>query len=260
MSSAAARRSTPRSGRCRRRPRASWAGASLRTSTGSSLPTAASVCAARPTRASSDMIGLPAVISVTEGINEGTGQRKHDVEATDTAGRIVVRTAADLVDDVVEDDPRFGQTGSLTRVLAIKDVTPERRGEILPGPEEAAGRILELLAAVEGPPALLGEAAAARREARAWLRLDGCRADRKRRAAFPARAARKGQRAGREARRPQRRPHPRERARGGKPRGRALRRRACRPRRRRGSRRVPPGDPRRGAPPGRRAGEAARAP
>jgi electron transfer flavoprotein alpha subunit len=38
-------------------------------------------------------------------------------------------------------------------VLAVKDVTPERHGEILPGPAEAAERILELLAAAPGPPA-----------------------------------------------------------------------------------------------------------
>ena len=97
-------------------------------------------------------LGQPAVISVTEGIDEGIWPAKRDVEATDTEGRIALWTAADLVDDVAEDDPRFGQTGSPTRVLAVKDVTPERRGEIAPAPEEAAERILELLAEAGGPP------------------------------------------------------------------------------------------------------------
>jgi electron transfer flavoprotein alpha subunit len=50
------------------------------------------------------------------------------------------------VDDVEEDDRRFGQTGSPTRVLAVKDVTPDRHGDVAASPEEAAGRILELLA------------------------------------------------------------------------------------------------------------------
>jgi electron transfer flavoprotein alpha subunit len=98
-------------------------------------------------------LGLPAVVSVTEGINEGIWPAKRDVEAVDPDGRIAVWTASDLVDDVEEDDRRFGQTGSPTRVLAVKDVTPERHGEIAPSPEQAAERILELIAEVGGPPA-----------------------------------------------------------------------------------------------------------
>jgi electron transfer flavoprotein alpha subunit len=90
-------------------------------------------------------LDLPAVVSVTEGINEGIWPAKRDVEATDTAGRLETWTAADLVDDVGEDDRRFGQTGSPTRVLAVKDVTPERHGEIAPDPARATARILELL-------------------------------------------------------------------------------------------------------------------
>jgi electron transfer flavoprotein alpha subunit len=96
---------------------------------------------------------LPAVVSVAEGINEGIWPAKRDVEATDAAGRIDVWTAADLVHDVVKDDKRFGQTGSPTRVLAVKDVTPDRHGEVVSGPGEAAERIVELLAAAGGPPA-----------------------------------------------------------------------------------------------------------
>jgi electron transfer flavoprotein alpha subunit len=95
-------------------------------------------------------LDLPAVVSVTEGINEGIWPTKRDVEAADTAGRIETWTAADLVDDVEEDDRRFGQSGSPTRVLAVKDVTPERHGEVVPDPAGAAARILELLAEI-GP-------------------------------------------------------------------------------------------------------------
>src|SRR5439155_9404002 len=51
-------------------------------------------------------------------------------EADETRdGRIDVWTATDLVDDVRENDKRLGQPGSQTRVLAVRDVTPERAGE-----------------------------------------------------------------------------------------------------------------------------------
>ena len=97
-------------------------------------------------------LDLPAVVSVTEGINEGIWPAKRDVEATATEGRISVWSAADLVGDVEEDDRRFGQTGSPTRVLAVKDVTPDRHGEIVAGSEQAARRILELLTEAGGSP------------------------------------------------------------------------------------------------------------
>jgi electron transfer flavoprotein alpha subunit len=96
---------------------------------------------------------LPAVVSVTEGINDGLWPTKRDVEAADTDGRIAVWTASDLVDDVSEEDRRFGQTGSPTRVLAVKDVTPDRHGELAAGVVEAAERILQLLAESDGLPA-----------------------------------------------------------------------------------------------------------
>ncbi len=96
---------------------------------------------------------LPAVVSVTEGINEGIWPAKRDVEATETEGRVATWTAADLVDDVEEDDRRFGQTGSPTRVLAVKDATPDRHGEVVESPDRAAARILELLAGLEAPSA-----------------------------------------------------------------------------------------------------------
>ena len=97
-------------------------------------------------------LDLPAVVSVTEGINEGIWPAKRDVEATATEGRISVWSAADLVGDVEEDDRRFGQTGSPTRVLAVKDVTPDRHGEIVADSEQAARRILELLTEAGGSP------------------------------------------------------------------------------------------------------------
>jgi electron transfer flavoprotein alpha subunit len=97
-------------------------------------------------------LDLPAVVSVTEGISEGIWPARTDVEATPTEGRIQVWQATDLVDEVEEYDLRFGQTGSPTRVLAVKDVTPERLGEIAPSPGQAAARVLELLAEAGGPP------------------------------------------------------------------------------------------------------------
>jgi electron transfer flavoprotein alpha subunit len=67
-------------------------------------------------------------------------------EADETGnGTIDVWTAADLVDDVRENDKRFGQPGSPTRVLAVRDVTPERVGEIVESWDEAAARLQALL-------------------------------------------------------------------------------------------------------------------
>lgn len=98
-------------------------------------------------------IAAPAVVSVTEGINEGIWPARSDLEGFSAEGRIATWRATDLVDDVRENDRRFGQTGSPTRVLAVKDATPERRGEMAGSPEEAAERVLELLAETEGPTA-----------------------------------------------------------------------------------------------------------
>ncbi len=61
-------------------------------------------------------------------------------------GNIDVWTATDLVDDLRENDKRFGQTGSPTRVLAVRDVTPERAGDVFDSADEASARIRELLA------------------------------------------------------------------------------------------------------------------
>src|SRR6266511_2703407 len=70
-----------------------------------------------------------------------------DLEARVLAeeGTVDVWTARDLVDDLQPDDKRFGQTGSPTRVLAVRDVTPERAGLRVDGAEEAATEIQRLL-------------------------------------------------------------------------------------------------------------------
>jgi electron transfer flavoprotein alpha subunit len=102
---------------------------------------------------------LPAVVSLAYG--------RHADDQAD--GRIDVWTAADLVDDLHEHDRRFGQTGSPTRVLAVRDVTPERAGDRYTSLEPAVERI-RALAAQRGPeptswdkPARLGEQPSPRR-------------------------------------------------------------------------------------------------
>jgi electron transfer flavoprotein alpha/beta subunit len=87
---------------------------------------------------------LPAVISVA---------RAHEDEVEPADGRVDVWTAADLVDDLAENDKRFGQSGSPTRVLAVRDVTPERAGIRSTSWEETVEVVKRLLA--ERPPALL---------------------------------------------------------------------------------------------------------
>jgi electron transfer flavoprotein alpha subunit len=64
----------------------------------------------------------------------------------DADGRIDVWTAHDLVDDVRRNDKRFGQTGSPTRVLAVRDVTPDRAGDRYADLPTAADRIRALAA------------------------------------------------------------------------------------------------------------------
>jgi electron transfer flavoprotein alpha subunit len=61
--------------------------------------------------------------------------------APDRGGPIEVWTAADLVDDVHPNDKRFGQSGSPTRVLAVRDVRPERAGLVAANAGEAAAAI-----------------------------------------------------------------------------------------------------------------------
>ena len=59
---------------------------------------------------------------------------------------ITVWQASDLVGDLRPNDRRFGQTGSPTRVLAVRDARPERAGIRAESGEDAAARVRELLA------------------------------------------------------------------------------------------------------------------
>jgi electron transfer flavoprotein alpha subunit len=101
-------------------------------------------------------VSLPAVVSIARA-------ERDPGEAESVDGRIDVWSADDLVDDLSENDKRFGQTGSPTRVLAVHDRTPNRAGELYASFDEAAARIREL--AAERPagatewekPAHLGE-------------------------------------------------------------------------------------------------------
>jgi electron transfer flavoprotein alpha subunit len=82
-------------------------------------------------------------------------------------GPIEIWQATDLVDEVFEYDKRFGQPGSPTRVLAVRDSRPERAGVRAASADEAAAKVRELLAerAPEAPswdkPALIAEEPAA---------------------------------------------------------------------------------------------------
>ncbi|CAN5184532.1 FAD-binding protein [soil metagenome] len=78
----------------------------------------------------------PAVLSLVQA-HEAEGWRDGNVE---------VWTAADLVGQVHENDKRFGQSGSPTRVLAVRDVTPERARKHAKSATEVADRVRKLLA------------------------------------------------------------------------------------------------------------------
>jgi electron transfer flavoprotein alpha subunit len=82
----------------------------------------------------------PAVLSLARG---------RDAEG-EADGPIDVWTATDLVDDLRHHDKRFGQTGSPTRVLAVRDVTPDRMGDRYTELATAIERI-RMLAAERGP-------------------------------------------------------------------------------------------------------------
>jgi electron transfer flavoprotein alpha subunit len=78
----------------------------------------------------------PAVLSVAQA---------HEAEDR-LDGPVDVWTAADLVGEVHENDKRFGQSGSPTRVLAVRDVTPERARKHVKNAEELADTVRDLLA------------------------------------------------------------------------------------------------------------------
>jgi electron transfer flavoprotein alpha subunit len=85
-------------------------------------------------------LDLPAVLSLVSAIEAES--------ASD--GNVEVWTANDLVGDVRENDKRFGQTGSPTRVLAVHDVTPEREGELAKSAAEVISKVRNLL--TDRPP------------------------------------------------------------------------------------------------------------
>jgi len=87
-------------------------------------------------------LASPAVLSVARALPQ-------PVPAGD--GPIDVWTAQDLVDDLRPNDKRFGQTGSPTRVLAVRDVTPERAGLRATDAGEAVEAIRSLLAERPAP-------------------------------------------------------------------------------------------------------------
>jgi electron transfer flavoprotein alpha subunit len=68
------------------------------------------------------------------------------VSGSGSDGPIDLWQATDLVDELREYDKRFGQPGSPTRVMAVRDSQPERNRERIEDVEQAARRILELLA------------------------------------------------------------------------------------------------------------------
>jgi electron transfer flavoprotein alpha/beta subunit len=78
----------------------------------------------------------PVVLSVAAPTEAGSNGRE---------GPIDVWQATDLVDEVHPNDKRFGQTGSPTRVLAVRDSRPERKGARTDSAEEAARIVTELL-------------------------------------------------------------------------------------------------------------------
>jgi electron transfer flavoprotein alpha/beta subunit len=65
-------------------------------------------------------------------------------------GNVKVWSATDLAGEVYEYDKRFGQSGSPTRVLAVRDVTPERARKRAKSAEEVSVLVSQLLA--ERPP------------------------------------------------------------------------------------------------------------
>ena len=93
-------------------------------------------------------LDLPALCSVALP-PEGASVEVEPV--ADAGGRIAVWTAADLVPEVLPYDKRFGQTGSPTRVLAVRDVSPMRTQELFGDPVDAAARVKELLAERPAP-------------------------------------------------------------------------------------------------------------
>ena len=70
----------------------------------------------------------------------------------DAARRITTWSARDLVPDADPKDKRFGQPGSPTRVLAVRDATPERAGRRAATAADLAAAVTDLLAARRRDP------------------------------------------------------------------------------------------------------------
>ena len=69
------------------------------------------------------------------------------------SSEVATWSASDLVDEVFEYDKRFGQNGSPTRVLAVRDVTPERVQFRADSAVAAAAKVQELLTERPAPAA-----------------------------------------------------------------------------------------------------------
>jgi electron transfer flavoprotein alpha subunit len=83
-------------------------------------------------------VPLPALVSVAS---------TRDTEVhRGTPARVEQWAALELVEELGEYDHRFGQTGSPTRVLAVRDVTPERAQFRAGSPAAARAKVDELLA------------------------------------------------------------------------------------------------------------------
>jgi len=99
----------------------------------------------RQTDAGEDVyeLDLPAVVSIA----------RPGLEAADPVeGEVAVWTAKDLAPDVRPNDKCFGQAGSPTRVLAVRDVTPERARRRARSVEDAVAAVRDLLAARRREP------------------------------------------------------------------------------------------------------------
>ena len=94
-------------------------------------------------------VELPAVLSIARPPTEGAS----GISSEPAPGRIELWTANDLVPDAQPNDKRFGQTGSPTRVLAVRDATPKRAAERAVDPADAVARTQARLEALETAPA-----------------------------------------------------------------------------------------------------------
>ncbi len=86
-------------------------------------------------------------------------------------GAIDVWQATDLVDDLRENDKRFGQPGSPTRVMAVRDSQPERNRERIEDVDRGGRTDPRAAGRAHARALAVGEAATCRRDPRRALRL-----------------------------------------------------------------------------------------